>query len=79
MTATGFQIGEYQIETRRDASGLLVGSVTNKRYPIRLHADTRMALEAKFERVLTRYLGATRKPGIPRPHGPEADSNVIRA
>lgn len=57
MTKTDFQIGEYKVEMREDAFGL-VGSVTNKRYPIRLHAESKAALKRKFERVLTRYLGA---------------------
>lgn len=59
MREADFQIGDFKVEMRQDpAFGLLEGSVTNKRYPIRLHAESEAELKRKFERVLISYLGA---------------------
>lgn len=58
MIASVIQIGEYKVVLWREALGLFAGRVCNKPYSICLHAETEGALKARFERVLTRYLGA---------------------
>ena len=59
MQAARLQIGDYLVAIEFDDSlGLFLGSVVNKRYPVRLSARSSEELEQKFHRLLTNYLGA---------------------
>lgn len=61
MTEASFEVEDYRIGLHYDWSlGLFVGSVLNKPYRVRLHADAEATLRAKVDRLLTVYLGAHR-------------------
>ncbi|MPY69880.1 MAG: hypothetical protein GEU92_07330 [Alphaproteobacteria bacterium] len=56
------KIGQYSIGIDYDEElALYTGTVVNRPYRVRLTAPTREQLEARFERLLVRYIGV--RPG----------------
>ena len=59
MRTSTSKIGDYLIAIDYDESlRLFRGSIINKRYPVRLSAQSADELERKFQRLLNNYLGA---------------------